>query len=319
MGKSLSEYIEWLAARPNLIWPKAPVQKPLNATPALKPLENIRAVSWCVYGTLLTIHDGALRHVHPQQLRMQVALQKTIDEFNMWNSMSRKPGQPWEYMLQQYGKVVEELQMASTKRKGDVPEVDSSRIWFKLIDRLLRNEYEYDRAFYGEPEQLAVKVAYFFHSMLQGVGMAPGGTATLRRVAQAGLRQGLIDDAQPFSLKQLQHALQKDDPTAGLAGLISPELTALSFHFGVKKPSPTLFAVAAEQYRQLGIEPSQVLYVSHRLIDDLAVARSQGFRTALYAADAHTCQVQSQDLKDPQTRPDRLITELEHVPQLLGV
>ena len=28
---------------------------------------------------------------------MQIALQKTIEEFKMWHSMSRKPGQPWDH------------------------------------------------------------------------------------------------------------------------------------------------------------------------------------------------------------------------------
>ncbi|QDT54928.1 hypothetical protein Pan44_29680 [Caulifigura coniformis] len=319
MGKSLPEYLTWLEARPNLIWPKPPVPVPIDADPYVKSLPDIRAVSWCVYGTLLQIHDGRLHHQHPQVLRMQVALQKTIEEFHMWNSMSRKPGQPWEYMLQQYTKLIDEARLVSTKRKGDTPEIDSVKIWRKLIDRLLQNEYEFDQTFYGDVDDLALKVACFFHSMLQGVTATDGAAASLERIAQAGLKQGLIVDGQAFTTVQLEHEFQKINPQAFLAGLIKPELVALSCRFAIRKPSPTLFAIAAEQYRGLGIEPSQVLYISHRLHDDLAVARKHGFRTALFAGDEKVCQVTGEDLRNPEIKPDRLLTELGQVAPMIGI
>ncbi len=319
MGKSLAEYLTWVETRPGLIWPKPPTPVPLDADPFIKPIPEIRAVSWCVYGTLLQIHDGRLHHLHPQVLRMQVALQKTIEEFHMWNSMSRKPGQPWEYMLQQYSKLIDESRLVSTKRKGDAPEIDSAKLWHKLIDRLLKNEYEFDHSIYGDVDDLALKVAYFFHAMLQGVSATESAPAILQRVTQAGLKQGLIDDGQAFTFIQLQHALQKLDPTTALGGLINADLVAISYRFGIRKPSPSLYAVAAEQYRNAGIEPSHVLYVSHRLHDDLAIARKFGFRTALYAGDEKVCQVDASDLRDPEIKPDRLLTDLGQVAEVIGI
>lgn len=319
MAKSLSEYIEWVEARPQLIWPKPPIPVPLDASPYLKPLPEIRAVTWCVYGTLLNIQGGRLYHVHPQAVRMQIALQKTIDEFNMWHSMTRKPGQPWETLLPQYTNFVEELRMAATKRKGDASEVDSSKVWFRIIERLLKNEYQYDLDLYGKPDELALKVAYFFHAMLQGVGISDHTIPMLRRLSQAGMRQGLLDDGQPFTIKQLQHAIHKIDPQLPLGTLISPDCVALSFQFGMRKPSETLFALSAEQFRRIGIESSQVLYVSHRLADDLSVAKRHGFRTALYAGDADSCEVEAADLRDPALKPDRLMTDLAQISEILGV
>lgn len=319
MGKSLTEYLSWVEARPGLIWPKPPSPVPIDADPYIKPLPEIRAVSWCVYGTLLQIHDGRLHHLHPQVLRMQVALQKTIEEFHMWNSMSRKPGQPWEYMLQQYSKLIEEGRLAGTKRKGDTPEIDSSKVWFKLIDRLLKNEYEFDRSIYGDVEDLALKVSYFFHAMLQGVSATAAAPAALQRVTQGGLKQGLIDDGQAFTFAQLQHALQMVDPTTALGGLINADLVAMSCRFGIRKPSPSLYAVAAEQYRNAGIDPGHVLYISHRLHDDLAMAKKLGFRTALYAGDEKVCQVDGNDLRNPEIKPDRLLTDLSQVAEVVGV
>ena len=97
MPQSLSEFAEWLDGQDHS-WPVPPPVQPVKATPFTKPLDGIAAVTWSVYGTLLRISDGCLHLDHPVQLRMQVAMEKTIKTFNMWQSMSRKAGAPWEYL-----------------------------------------------------------------------------------------------------------------------------------------------------------------------------------------------------------------------------
>ena len=54
---TLQEYIEGLENR-NLVWPQPPPIEPVKATPYIKPLSGIRAVTWSVYGTLLRIAEG---------------------------------------------------------------------------------------------------------------------------------------------------------------------------------------------------------------------------------------------------------------------
>lgn len=320
MPKSLQEYIATLDQRTELIWPKPPTPKPLKATPFLKPLPGIRAVVWAVYGTLLRIDGGRLQHLHPQQLRMQIALQKTIEEFHMWHSMSRKPGAPWEYMLQQYKRIIETEQLKPTrKRGGDQIEIDSTVVWAKLIDRLIRNEYQYDVGHYGELGDFAEKVAYFFHANLQGVAATDNAVDVLRQVAQGSLRQGIIDDGQSFTPAQLLRALQQQAPVHSLSEFITASALVISSDVQVRKPSPSLFAAGFAPLVRQGIEPQCILYVSHRLDDDLAVARQSGVRTALYAADAACCQVQPGQLRDPETKPDRLLTDLRQIRQILDI
>lgn len=319
MSKSLQEYVDWLHRRDDLIWPQPVAPQPIKATPFLRPLEGIRAITFSVYGTLLRIDGGRLLHDHPQQLRMQIALQKTIEEFHMWNAMSRKPGAPWEYMLQKYRALLEERQMQRTKRKGDVREVSSSRIWSKLIDRLRRNEYEYDASFYGNWDDLAGKVAYFFHASLQGVAAAESALETLRQLAGQGIRVGLLDDGQAFTMSQLSHALAGQGSFISVAEFIAADCVMLSYELGVRKPSPTLFAEGFASILRHGGDASSILHVSHRLQDDIAVARQFGVRTALLAADAGACQVTGEDLRDPEMKPDRLLTDLRQIGQILGI
>ena len=318
MAKTLSEYLDLLDERKDLIFPKAPRPKPIKATPSIKPLPDTKVVLWSVYGTLLAIDSGRLLHQHPQELRMQIALQKTIEEFKMWFSMSRKPGQPWVYMLQQYDSIVEEQRMISTTQKGDTREVDSAVVWAKLIERLERNEYTWDESLYGGREALAAKIAYFFHAMLQGTEAFEGVAETLARLPQAGIRQGLLDDVQQFTLAQLVRAMRKQGGEGNLAALFSPELSGLSYQLQVRKPSPSLYATVAAKCAARGFEPGQVLYLTNRLTDDLGMAKQVGFKTGLMVVDESCTALSAADLKNPEYRPDRLLTDLRQVLDIVG-
>lgn len=319
MPQSLSAYIDSLDERTGLVWPQPPAVKPIKATPACQPLPGIKAVTWAVYGTLLRIDTGRLHVVHPQALRMQIALQKTIEEFKFWGSMSRKPGQPWEYMLRQYTEIVEDRRLAATAVKGDVPEINAVDLWDKLIERLERNEYQWDRGVYGDRGELALKVAYFFHASLQGVAAADGIVDVLSQLQAQGIPQGIISDGQPFTLAQTLRAFGKQRKLGSVSEVLTPKLVILSSQVGVRQPSASLYRAAAEACACVGLQPAQVLHVSHRLEDDLAPAKRAGFRTALVVADANCTQVDKAALRDPEQRPDRLVTDLGQVRQIVGV
>lgn len=317
MAKSLVEYAQWLSER-NLRWPAVPAPESARATPYIKPLTGIKAVAWNVYGTLVRISDGDLLFQHPQPIRMEIALDKTIQEFNMWNSMTRRPGKPWEYMLTKYQNALDEQRMASSGRKGDVTEINSALIWKKLLSMLDKKDYSYDTDLFGDFDQLSEKVAYFFHSALQGVAPSEGALSTLLALQAAGLKQGLLADAQCFTPVQLLRTLQDQGTLPKLDALFAPSLNTYSYAEGIRKPSRTLFLRAVDRFVKTGLEPEQILYVSSRVADDLAVAKSLGLRTALYAAEKLGLKVTPDELKDPATKPDRLLSRLADIRDILG-
>ncbi len=276
---TLQEYIAGLENR-NLVWPKPPPIEPVKATPYLTPLSGIRAVTWSVYGTLLRIADGRLLFDSPNSLQMQVALEKTIQEFNMWHSMSRKPGPPWEQLYSQYKRFLDEQQMAGCKIKGDFPEVDSAHIWNRLITRLQKKEFEYDVAVYGDREEFSDKVAYFFHANLQGVEASPHALQALQSVSRSPVRQGLLADAQSFTFLQMLRAIGKQGTLPALDSLFTANCVTFSFQEGVRKPSKSLYRKSVMRFQELGIDPKEILHISARLKDDLVAAKQEGMRTA---------------------------------------
>ena len=316
MPKSLEEYTDSLDDR-RLLWPAAPEPVPPKATPYLKPLAGVRAVTWGIYGTLLTISEGRLQFLHPDPLCMEVALDKTIHEFNMWHSMSRKPGAPWEYMFQQYKRLVEDAQLTASSRPGESPDVDAAHVWQVLIERLGKKEFSWDESFYGPIEELSEKVAWFFHRALQGVRMAPNALAALQHVRQIGCAQGLIGDGQCFTLVQLSRALAQGPDAPPLAKLFNKGCISLSYEHGVRQPAATLFEACLERLERLGVSPSEVVHVAPRLKEELAPAKKLGMRTALYAGDAASLAATSAEVKDPELRPDRILTDLRQIRQIV--
>lgn len=312
MPLSLAEYADVLAGR-DLIWPKVPAPVSIKARPSITPIPGIKAVLWDCYGTLLRVPDGRFTLFPEPEIRLQVALEKTIHEFNMWNSMYRKPGPPWQSMINQYRDYAERLAMAAPKRKGDFADVNLVSVWAAIIDRLFEKEYSYDVSTYGEIAQLSEKVAYFFHSNLQATEARAGAVQAISDLSANGIRQGILADGQSFTMVQVVNELAKQGALPPTAEVFSPNTTVFSHQLGVRKPSRSLFDYALLQLSQVGISPDEILHVSCRLKTDLVPAKTAGMKTALLASEKTGLEAPSELIKDPQSRPDRLLTDITQI------
>ena len=317
MPLSLAEYADLLDGR-KLMWPKVPAPKPVSANPSAKLLPGIRAVLWDVYGTLLRVSDGRFTLFPDEEARLQIALDKTIHEFNMWNHMYRKPGPPWQSIIGLYKNTIERQAMQAAAR-GDFTEVNLVHTWGALIMKLFEKEYSYDEGQYGDLDEFSEKVAYFFHSCLQATEARSGAALAMFDIAASGLTQGFLSDGQSFTLVQTLRALSKQGELPPLYQLFRPQSLILSYDTGVRKPSKSLFTEAVQQLRSLGVQPQETLHISCRLSTDLVPARAAGMKTALLVEEKSGLEVSSDVLKDPTTRPDRLLTELAQLRGVLGV
>ncbi|HJT76066.1 MAG TPA: HAD hydrolase-like protein [Gemmataceae bacterium] len=317
MALTLQQYASYLDTRADLPWPAAPEVERPKARPHLARLPDVRAVLWNVYGTLLAIPTGDLLFQHPQKFVLNVALDKTIQEFKMWASMSRKPGQPADYMAQIYEQVLLE-QKAVPGGAEKYPEVLAERVWEAIIKKLLQKDYRWDTGFYGALNELSQKVAYFFHASMQGTACYPGAAEALRHMRQGGLAQGLLADGQCFTRVQLQRGLTAQDTGACLDDLLDADLCLLSHEPRARKPSERLFRPLLEALAKRGLGPAQVLHVGSRLAQDIIPARRLGMKTALFAGDRASLLATPEQLKEAASRPDVLLTELTQIADVVG-
>ncbi len=316
MALTLEQYASYLETR-DLPWPAAPEVERPRARPHLVRLKDVRVILWNVYGTLLNLSGGELLFEHPQKLLMDVALDKTVQEFKMWGSMSRKPGQPADYMAEIYSMVLAEQRGVTTGGERH-PEVQAERVWESIVKKLLQKDYKFDAGFYGALNELSRKIAYFFHASLQGTACYPGCADALKAVADAGLSQGLLGDGQCFTAVQLQRALSEQDPDADFERLLPTGMRFLSCDVRARKPSERLFRHALAFLAEKKIGPSEVLHVGSRLTNDLIPARRLGMKTGLFAGDKASLQATPEQLKEPHGRPDVLLTELAQIAEVVG-
>jgi FMN phosphatase YigB (HAD superfamily) len=315
MALTLEQYADYLDTR-DLSWPAPPDVVPPKAKPHLVRLPGIRAVTWNIYGTLLAISGGELYFEHPDPFIMEVALDKTVQEFKMWASMTRKPGQPAAYLRTVYSDLLVEHQSLGGA-VDKFPEILSDRVWEAFIKRLLQKDYKFDARFYGALNEFSQKVAYFFHSSLQGTSAYAGAVPALRHVASSGLIQGLVGDGQFFAMLQLQRGLSQQDRSAKLDQLIPPRFQILSHEVGVRKPSLQLLRHALAVLGQEGISADQVLHIGSRISQDVVPARRVGMKTGLFAGDKGSLQATPEQLKDPTSRPDVLLVQLDQIAEIV--
>lgn len=317
MALTLEQYAAYLDTRHDLNWPAPPEVDRLKARPHLVRLPQVRVVLWNIYGTLLRIAGGELWFEHPQEFVMNIALDKTIQEFKMWSSMSRKPGQPADYMKQLYDSVLIEHR-AVPGGTEKYPEVGSDRVWEALIKKLFHKDYKFDAGFFGSLNEFSRKVAYFFHASLQGTACYEGAAAALKHLSKSGVKQGLLADAQCFTRVQLQRGLAAQDKDIVLDKLLEKDFIILSHEIRGRKPSERLFRHIVNALIQQGVTPNQVLHIGTSITRDLVPAHRLGMRTALFAADRNSVQATAEQLKEAASRPDVLLTELTQIADVIG-
>jgi FMN phosphatase YigB (HAD superfamily) len=235
----------------------------------------------------------------------------------MWGSMSRKPGQPADYLKQIYDNLLAEQRTLPAGGEKH-PEISVERLWEAFVKRLMQKDYQFDAGFYGSLNEFSRKVAYFFHASLQATACYPGAARAVRAVKEAGRAQGVLADAQCFTLVQLQRGLSRQDATAKLDELIDPDLRICSYEVRGRKPSERLFRRFLSAVAEKGISPGQVLHVGARASLDIAPARRLGMKTALFAGDKASLQATREQMKESATRPDVLLTELDQIADVIG-
>jgi FMN phosphatase YigB (HAD superfamily) len=315
MALSLDQYVAYLDSR-GTPWPAPPEIEPPRAKPHLARLPGIRAVTWNVYGTLVAITGGDLAFELEQPLMMDLALDKTIREFNMWGSMTRRPGQPTDYWRSIYRDVLHRHR--SFPGGGERhPEVLTERVWEDLIKKLLQKGYQFDAGSYGALNEFSRKVAYFFHASMQGVTVYPGATAALRHVVDRGLAQGIIGNGQVFTLPQLRRCLAQQEE-GGDRSLFDPRFCFLSHEVKARLPSEKLFRKALAAFAEQGINAEEILHIGSRLSQDVVPARRLRMKTGLFAGDKASLEASKEQWERSASRPDVLLTELTQIAEVIG-
>lgn len=297
--------------------PAGPVPLPFTrAKPHLPRMPEVRAVIFGGYGTLLWIDGGQLHFLNPDPTMRRIALDKTIQEFRMWQSMSRKPGEPAEYMAAMFQQVLDQQVLAAMNQKDFEPRID--RVWLGIFDRLGKKEYVYDVGQMGPPEEYAKKISYYYLRASQGVSAAASLGAALSGLKSRGVLLGIHAAGQCNTPVQIGRLLAEQSSQSRMGDSFDASLCLWSFEMGVRHGSERSFQLLMKAIQSRKLSPEQVLYVGSSIDAETAPVKRLGFRTAILLADRASAQVTQEQLAQATTRPDALITELAQLTRMLG-
>ena len=183
MALTLEQYAADYLPKRGLPWPAAPRRSaPPKARPQSETLD-VKAVLWNVYGTLLAIPHGEFRFEHDPQFVTDIALRKTLDEFKMWQSMSRKPGAPEEYLRELVQRKLTRSSRWPAAAGESIPRCGRARLG-RHRQETAEEGIQVRRWLSTAPmNEYVKKIAYFYHASIQGTGRLSqrGGCAAQRR------------------------------------------------------------------------------------------------------------------------------------------
>jgi FMN phosphatase YigB (HAD superfamily) len=111
--------------------------------------------------------------------------------------------------------------------------------------------------------------------------------------------------------------LAQQERSAKLDDLVPRQFQVLSHEVGGRKPSLQLFRQALAVLGQEGSSADQVLHIGSRIGHDVVPARRVGMKTGLFAGDKASLQATPEQLRDPASRPDVLLSRLDQIAEIV--
>jgi len=206
--------------------------------------QKIRAVIFDVYGTLLIAPPGGVKH----DPAFDPVLREILAGYG--HDIGESPT----------GVLHEAVRRHHALSGLAHPEIDLLEIWRETLGTT------------DDPSELMAAVERAWHPCQP----MPRAGETMARLHGEGVLLGLLSNAQANTLPALDEAL------GAVTGMLEPELTILSYQYGMAKPSPELFELLARRLAGFGILPGETLFVGNDPLQDIAPAERAGFRTALF-------------------------------------
>lgn len=157
------------------------------------------------------------------------------------------------------------------------PEIDLRALWRELLEL--------------DPETNIAPLVESIENAWHPSRPMPGAEKFISKLSASGILLGILSNAQCNTLTSL----------GSIADLFAPELTILSYQFGIAKPSPELFEILANRLADRGISPSETLYIGNDPLHDIIPAAAQGFKTALFTGHPNS-------LRPGECEPDTTFT-----------
>lgn len=174
----------------------------------------------------------------------------------------------------------------------DYPEIEIDEIWQQILGI--------------DDIQLVREFAIEYELIVNPVYPMPNLQNLLAACRQKNLAMGIISNAQFFTPLLFEWFL--DAPMEKLG--FDSELIFLSYRLGYAKPSAVLFKMAASAIKAKNLDATAALFVGNDMLNDIYPAHQLGFQTALFAGDARSLRLRTDDSRCLNLSANLILTDL---------
>ena len=270
--------------------PAAMSPLPTSMTPGGDLNAKIRCVLFDIYGTLFISGSGDISLARKTTSTSR-KLEQLMQKYDI--------GKPAQDVVAELHDAIE-IKHRILKNQGiDYPEIKIDEIWQQILGR-------------GNIQRVR-QFAIEYELIVNPVYPMPNLEKMLAACRQQNLAMGIISNAQFFTPLLFEWFLGDRMENLGF----DPELIFLSYRSGCAKPSETLFKMAAAAIEARGLDTAAALFVGNDMLNDIYPAHQLGFQTALFAGDARSLRLRTDDPRCANLSADLILTDLgqliEHI------
>lgn len=267
---------------------------PTGTEPIIAKPDNIKAVLFDIYGTLLISGTGdvgvaSARSTAPVTTDFLQGIDRGLIKSCLTQEIEKRH--------------------AELRNQGvSNPEVEIRDIWSSVISVLRSEELLKDDSVIESVATIALK----YELSMNPVWPMPGFPEIVGRIRGAGYRVGIVSNAQFYTPIIIEAVTGLSLEQIGFEA----DLCAWSYELSMAKPSPEVFSAPLDSLASDGISAAEVLYVGNDMLNDVKAASAAGCRTALFAGDRRSLRLRTGDSR-ADAQPDMIVTDLSQLDILI--
>jgi len=279
--------------------------QPTGMEAKLVKLPGVKAVLFDIYGTLFISGSG------------DIGTASALDSAEALTQALVVTG--FEGEVEQAGLIGKELlkkeilawHEAGRKAGAEYPEVEITKVWKKILEKLLNTEVLKKREL--EIEHIR-QLALAYECRVNPVFPMPQALETLQDVTAHNLVPGIVSNAQFYTPLLFPAFFDKTLDELGF----DPDCCIWSYKELRAKPDTALFwKVGKYLLTKYSIRLEETVYVGNDMLNDIKCAQQAGCKTVLFAGDKRSLRLREDDPQCAGTLPDAIITSLDQLTELL--
>lgn len=282
---------------------------PTDAIPVIKRLDEVKALIFDIYGTLLISSSGDIDQATISPANLREAFSGAGYQINL-NTANQE--ERLRFLLAEFVKLIKIHQEKHVRSGRKFPEVDIRLVWEDLIN-LGIEEKIISKTNESDPDRLT----FIFELLSNRVYPMPGFRDIIRYLRDQNYPLGIISNAQFYTPIVMNYFLTGEVNERESVASFDPELTVFSYRLFKAKPDKSLFkqllGVLNEKH---GIQPHESVFIGNDMYKDIYPANQAGMKTILFAGDQRSLRLRKEKPEVDGLVPDVIITELKQLKEV---